>query len=126
MIDHMGIQVADVETSLAFYLRAFEPIGMREVIRFPHGDTFVVGLSGTDGIPSFWLSQATGPEARELHLAFRAADRRAVDAVHDAAVTAGVEVLHSPREWPEYHPGYYAVFLRDLDGHNVEAVYHGG
>jgi catechol 2,3-dioxygenase-like lactoylglutathione lyase family enzyme len=126
MIDHVGIQVADVETSLAFYLRTFEPIGIREVIRFPHGDTFVVGLSGTDGIPSFWLSQATGSEARELHLAFRAADRRAVDAVHDAAVTAGVEVLHVPREWPEYHPGYYGVFLRDLDGHNVEAVYHGG
>jgi catechol 2,3-dioxygenase-like lactoylglutathione lyase family enzyme len=126
MIDHIGIQVADVETSLAFYLRTFEQIGMREVVRFPHGDAFVVGLSGTDGIPSFWLSQATGSEARELHLAFRAADRRAVDAVHDAAVTAGVEVLHAPREWPEYHPGYYGVFLRDLDGHNVEAVYHGG
>jgi catechol 2,3-dioxygenase-like lactoylglutathione lyase family enzyme len=126
MIDHIGIQVADVETSLAFYLRTFEPIGMREVARFPHGDAFVVGLSGTDGIPSFWLSQATGSEARELHLAFRAADRRAVDAVHDAAVTAGVEVLHAPREWPEYHPGYYGVFLRDLDGHNVETVYHGG
>ena len=38
---------------------------------------------------------------------------------------AGVEVLHAPREWPEYHPGYYAVFLRDPDGHNVEAVHHG-
>jgi catechol 2,3-dioxygenase-like lactoylglutathione lyase family enzyme len=126
MIDHMGIQVADVETSLAFYLHTFEPIGMREVVRFPHGDTFVVGLSGTDGVPNFWLSPATGSESRELHLAFRAADRRAVDAVHDAAVTAGVEVLHAPREWPEYHPGYYGVFLRDLDGHNVEAVYHGG
>jgi catechol 2,3-dioxygenase-like lactoylglutathione lyase family enzyme len=126
MIDHMGIQVADVEASLAFYLRTFAPIGMREAIRFPNGDTFVVGLSGADGVPNFWLSQATGPEARELHLAFRAADRHAVDAVHKAAVTAGVEVLHAPREWPEYHPGYYGVFLRDLDGHNVEAVHHGG
>src|SRR5450631_2026262 len=126
MIDHIGIQVADVETSLAFYLRTFEPLGMHEVMRFPHGDAFVVGLSGTDGVANFWLSQATGSEARELHLAFRAADRRAVDAVHDAAVTAGVEVLHAPREWPEYHPGYYGVFLRDLDGHNVEAVHHGG
>ena len=47
-----------------------------------------------------------------------------VDAVHAAAVEAGYEVLHAPREWPEYHPGYYAVFLRDLDGHNVEAVTH--
>ena len=126
MIDHLGIQVADVEASLDFYLRAFAPIGMREVARFPNGDSFVVGLSGADGFPHFWLSQATGSEARELHLAFRAADRDTVDAVHKAAVTAGAEVLHAPREWPEYHPGYYGVFLRDLDGHNVEAVHHGG
>jgi catechol 2,3-dioxygenase-like lactoylglutathione lyase family enzyme len=126
MIDHIGIQVADVEASLAFYLRTFAPIGIRERMRFPHGDAFVVGLSGPDSIPDFWLSPATGAEARELHLAFRATDRHAVDAVHDAAVTAGAEVLHAPREWPEYHPGYYGVFLRDLDGHNVEAVYHGG
>ncbi len=60
-----------------------------------------------------------------MHLAFRAPDRRSVDAVHDAAVSAGTEVLHVPREWPEYHAGYYGVFLRDLDGHNVEAVHHG-
>ena len=38
---------------------------------------------------------------------------------------AGAEVLHAPREFPEYHPGYYGVFLRDPDGHNVEAVHHG-
>lgn len=126
MIDHIGVQVADVPASLAFYLRAFESIGMREAMRIPVGDSFVVGLSGPDGIPSFWLSPAAAAETRELHLAFRAADRAAVDAVHRAAVAAGVEVLHAPREWPEYHPGYYAVFLRDLDGHNVEAVCHGG
>ncbi len=58
-------------------------------------------------------------------MAFPAPDRAAVDAVHEAAVAGGVEVLHAPREWPEYHPGYYAVFLRDPDGHNVEAVHHG-
>jgi len=55
---------------------------------------------------------------------FAAASREEVDAVHAAAVAAGAEVLHAPREWPEYHPGYYAVFLRDPDGHNVEAVVH--
>jgi catechol 2,3-dioxygenase-like lactoylglutathione lyase family enzyme len=125
MLDHIGVQVADVEASLAFYLRAFAAIGMREAMRFPVGDSFVVGLSGPDRPPDFWLSPAAGTEARELHIAFRAPDRAAVDAVHDAAVDAGVEVLHAPREWPEYHAGYYGVFLRDLDGHNVEAVYHG-
>lgn len=125
MLDHIGLQVADVESSLAFYLRVFAPIGMREVMRFPLGDAFVVGLAGPDGTPNFWLAPAAGAEARELHLAFRAADRQAVDAVHQAAVAAGAEILHAPREWPEYHPGYYGVFVRDLDGHNVEAVHHG-
>jgi catechol 2,3-dioxygenase-like lactoylglutathione lyase family enzyme len=125
MFDHMGIQVADVDESLAFYLRVFAPIGMHEAMRIPHQGSFVVGLAGADGFPGFWLSPATGAETRPVHLAFRANDRAAVDAVHDAAAAAGVEVLHAPREWPEYHPGYYAVFLRDLDGHNVEAVHHG-
>ncbi|HEX8627649.1 MAG TPA: VOC family protein [Catenuloplanes sp.] len=126
MLDHVGVQVADVAASLDFYLRTFAPIGLREVMRFPHGDSFVVGMAGPDGAPDFWLSPTPGTETRELHLALRAADRQSVDAVHDAAVAAGVEVLHAPREWPEYHPGYYAVFLRDPDGHNVEAVHHGG
>ena len=125
MIDHIGVQVADVEASLSFYLASFGPLGMREVMRFPNGESFVVGLAGPDGIPRFWLSAGTGPETRELHLSFRAADRAVVHAVHEAAQNAGAEVLHSPREWPEYHAGYYAVFLRDPDGHNVEAVCHG-
>jgi catechol 2,3-dioxygenase-like lactoylglutathione lyase family enzyme len=126
MIDHIGVQVSDVAASLVFYLRTFAPIGMREVMRFPVGDSFVVGLAGPEGIPDFWLSPAADAEDRELHVAFRAADRRSVDAVHEAAIGAGSEVLHAPREWPEYHPGYYGVFLRDPDGHNVEAVHHGG
>ena len=125
MLDHIGLQAQDVEASLAFYLRTFAAIGMREVMRFPAGDSIVAGLSGPDGTATFWLSPPTGNETRELHVAFRAPDRAAVDAVHEAAVAAGVEVLHAPREWPEYHPGYYAVFLRDPDGHNVEAVHHG-
>jgi catechol 2,3-dioxygenase-like lactoylglutathione lyase family enzyme len=74
MIDHLGVQVADVAASLDFYLRAFGPIGMREAMRFPDGDTFVVGLGGADGIPCFWLSRAAGSETRELHVAFRAAE----------------------------------------------------
>ncbi|MFC5994710.1 VOC family protein [Pseudonocardia hispaniensis] len=125
MLDHVGIQVSDVEASLAFYLAAFAPLGMREAMRFAQGDAVVVGLAGADGAPEFWLGPAAGAEVRELHLAFRAPDRAAVDAVHEAALAAGAEVLHAPREWPEYHPGYYGVFLRDPDGHNVEAVHHG-
>ncbi len=125
MLDHLGLQVRDVTASLEFYLRAFAPVGRREAMWFPDGDGIVVGLSGPDGVPDFWLSPARRAETRELHVAFRAPDRAAVDAVHAAAAAAGAEILHAPREWPEYHPGYYAVFLRDPDGHNVEAVHHG-
>ena len=100
MLDHIGLQAGDVEASLAFYLRTIAAVGMREAMRFPAGDSIVVGLSGPDGIATFWLSPPHGNETRELHVAFRAPDRAAVDAVHEAAVAAGVEVLHAPREWP--------------------------
>jgi catechol 2,3-dioxygenase-like lactoylglutathione lyase family enzyme len=128
MFDHVGIQVADVEKSARFYVTVFAPIGMREAMRFEaleHIGGLVVGLSGPDGIPKFWLSPALRPEDREAHIAFTAPDRATVDAVYEKAVAAGTEVLHEPKEWPIYHPGYYGVFLRDPDGHNVEAVYHG-
>ncbi|HVV07764.1 VOC family protein [Amycolatopsis sp.] len=125
MLDHLGVQAGDVDAAAAFYIRVFAPIGMREAMRFPAGDSSVVALAAGQSGPQFWLSPATGGETRELHVAFAAPSRAAVDDVHEAAVAAGVEVLHAPREWPEYHPGYYAVFLRDPDGHNVEAVHHG-
>jgi catechol 2,3-dioxygenase-like lactoylglutathione lyase family enzyme len=125
LLDHLMVQVADVEASLAFSLRTFAALGLREALRYPVGDSWAVGLSGKDGFPDLWLRPAGGTETRELHLALRAPDRAAVDAVHAAAVSAGVQVLHVPRLWPEYHPGYYGVFLRDLDGHDVEAVHHG-
>lgn len=125
MLDHVGVQVADVEASGRFYTSVFAPIGLREAVRIPVGESAVLGFAGRDGVPDLWISAAERPDDRELHLALQAPDREAVDAVHAAAVAAGATVLHEPREWPEYHPGYYAVFLRDPDGHNVEAVHHG-
>jgi catechol 2,3-dioxygenase-like lactoylglutathione lyase family enzyme len=128
MFDHLGIHAADVPAAEQWYLTVLGPIGLTEVMRFdgPDGTAMAVGL-GYPNRPFFWLSpvlEGEGP-AREDHIAFMAKSRADVDAVHGAAVEAGAEVLHEPREWPEYHPGYYAVFLRDLDGHNVEAVVHG-
>jgi catechol 2,3-dioxygenase-like lactoylglutathione lyase family enzyme len=125
MLDHLGVQAADVDAALDFYMRAFAPLGIREIMRHPVDGGFAVGLGGPDGFPHFWLSPGRRAETREIHIAFSAPDRAAVDSVHDAAVAMGAEVLHAPREFPEYHPGYYGVFLRDLDGHNVEAVHHG-
>ena len=121
MIDHIVLQVSDVETSAAFYTDVFGPVGLSTVMSFEH----VVGL-GWDQKPFLWLWPAEHAETREIHLALAAQSRAAVDAVHAAAVAAGVEVLHEPRLWPEYHERYYGVFLRDPDGHNVEAVCHSG
>jgi catechol 2,3-dioxygenase-like lactoylglutathione lyase family enzyme len=123
MLDHLGVQVADVDASLDSYLRPFASIGPRELMRYPVGNSFVVGLGGPDDHPDIWSSAGPGVGTREVDLALRAPDRAAV---HEVAVAAGAEVLHAPREWPEYHPGYYGVFLRDPDGHDLEAVHHGG
>jgi catechol 2,3-dioxygenase-like lactoylglutathione lyase family enzyme len=59
MLDHIGLQVQDVEKSLDFYLRTFAAIGMHEAMRFPYGETVVVGLAGPDGVPVFWLGPPT-------------------------------------------------------------------
>ena len=125
MLDHIGVPVADIETSLRFYLRVFTPLGFTEAMRYETDELTVVGLAGADGFPHFWLNSRGEAAPDELHLAFTAPDRESVLAVHRAAQEAGAEVLHEPKEWPEYHPGYFAVFVRDPDGNNVEAVTHG-
>ncbi len=132
-MDHLGFPVADLMRTIGFYTGVFGPLGLHEVTRFPIPGGTLVGLAYADDRPFLWFSADAGtPEgesrgggvSQELHLALAAPDVVAVDQVHQAAVELGVEVLHSPRVWPEYHPGYYAVFLRDPDGHNVEAVTH--
>jgi len=126
VLDHLGIPCADPEAALRFYLAAFAPLGFREAVRFgtPAGPVIGIAGAGADGVPHFWLAPHAGRTEGEVHVAFTAPDRAAVDAVHAAAVAAGFEVLHAPRVWPEYHPGYYGTFLRDPDGNNVEAVHH--
>ena len=59
------------------------------------------------------------------HIMLGADDIAASKAFYDAALAAGAESLHAPRLWPEYHPGYFGAFVRDPDGNNVEAVFHG-
>ncbi len=123
MLDHLGIQVTDVAASAEFYDQVLAPLGGRRMLEFTMERGQVVGY-GTDR-PTFWLGPVTNSgDNRELHVAFPAPDRAAVIAFHDAAVAAGVEILHAPREFPEYHEHYFGAFVRDLDGNNVEAVCH--
>ena len=71
----------------------------------------------------FWISSG-GPNRPAIHIAFRAADRAAVDAFHAAALAAGGIDNGGPGVRPHYHPHYYGAFVRDPDGHNIEAVCH--
>jgi catechol 2,3-dioxygenase-like lactoylglutathione lyase family enzyme len=120
MLDHVSIQCADVTASAAFYDAVLGALGGGRVLDF--GEVIGYGIGGQ---PVFWLGpQATGEGFRETHLAFSAPDRAGVNAFFAAAVGIGAEVLHEPRAWPEYHPGYYGGFVRDPDGNNVEAVSH--
>jgi catechol 2,3-dioxygenase-like lactoylglutathione lyase family enzyme len=119
VLDHLGIQCADLPRSVAFYETVLAPLGFRKMMDFG----VAVGF-GADA-PAFWLGKLDeGAGWREDHIAFVANDRAAVHAFFDAAVGTGAEVLHEPREWPEYHAGYYGAFVRDPDGNNVEAVCH--
>jgi catechol 2,3-dioxygenase-like lactoylglutathione lyase family enzyme len=121
MLDHVGIQCADVAASAAFYDAVLAPLGGERIMDF--GQAVGYGLPPH---PLFWIGQqTTGDGFRESHLAFTASDRAAVRAFFDAAVLAGAEVLHAPQVWPEYHENYYGAFVRDPDGNNVEAVSHG-
>jgi catechol 2,3-dioxygenase-like lactoylglutathione lyase family enzyme len=120
MLDHVSIQCADIAASAAFYDSVLAALGGARVMDFG----MAIGYA-TDAKPDFWIgAQQTGDGFRESHIAFSAVDQSAVDAFFLAATTAGAEVLHAPRLWPEYHPGYYGAFVRDPDGNNIEAVCH--
>ncbi|WP_223773085.1 VOC family protein [Streptomyces sp. 135] len=119
MLDHIALQVNDGAASAAFYDVVLAPLGGER--KKQYGENISFGVTGHP----LWLVPVSAPSpTRELHIAFAAPDRAAVDAFYAAALTAGAEVLHAPRLWPEYHESYYGAFVRDPDGHNVEAVCH--
>jgi catechol 2,3-dioxygenase-like lactoylglutathione lyase family enzyme len=120
MLDHVGIQCADLDRATAFYDSVLATLGASRLMDFGEA----IGY-GRDRKPDFWVSRlATGEPNREIHVAFSAPNRAAVTAWFEAARRAGAEVLHEPRLWPEYHPAYFGAFVRDPDGNNVEAVCH--
>lgn len=122
MIDHLGIQCNDVAVSAAFYDAVLAPLGGQRLME-PHPGVIGYGIAP---VANLWLGPVSDDATgwREDHIAFVAESRAAVQAFFDAAVAAGAEVLHAPKEWPIYHPGYFGAFVRDPDGNNVEAVCH--
>jgi catechol 2,3-dioxygenase-like lactoylglutathione lyase family enzyme len=116
VIDHIILRVSDLEDSKAFYEKALQPLGYEVLMSFPES----VGM-GLGGKPDFWLRKGSPGDA--AHVAF-ATDRDTVDAFHAAALAAGGSDNGGPGVREVYHPNYYAAFVLDPDGHNIEAVSH--
>lgn len=125
MIDHLGISVTDFAASKAFYLKALAPLGVGVVMNVPKeesgGPSDFTGF-GSDGNPFFWIGQGTAPQG--MHLCLTAKTRAEVDAFYKAALVAGARDNGPPGVREHYHPNYYAAFVIDLNGVNLEAVCH--
>jgi catechol 2,3-dioxygenase-like lactoylglutathione lyase family enzyme len=124
MIDHVGFPVSDYARSKAFYERALAPLGytlVMEVQQNEH-DAKAAGF-GANGKANFWIGGEGGLE-RALHIAIAAKDRASVDAFYRTAIGAGAKDNGAPGIRAHYHPNYYAAFVLDPDGHNIEAVCH--
>ena len=125
MIDHTGVGVSDFERSKAFYSAALGAIGYAKLLEFgPEitGSTSVAGF-GEPPKPDFWI-HAGAPNVPPIHIAFRVPTRALVQAFHAAALAAGGTDNGAPGLRAHYHPDYYGAFVRDPDGHNIEAVCH--
>ena len=120
LIDHLQLVVKDLAASRRFYHAAFGALG--------------IPLGGELDDHAFWYDElfvsskdsqaAVGKLTGRVHLAFQAESREIVDKFYKAALAAGGRDNGKPGERP-YHPGYYACFVLDPDGNNIEAVYHG-
>lgn len=122
IIDHVTVGVEDLERSRDFYLRALEPLGFSEY--GPWREDVRDTSFGADGENDFAISEHY-PATGSAHVAFAADSREQVDAFHAAALAAGGTDNGAPGPRPEYSAGYYGAFVIDLDGNNVEAVFHG-
>jgi catechol 2,3-dioxygenase-like lactoylglutathione lyase family enzyme len=117
MYDHIGLKVRDLDGAVRFYRAALEPLG--------HGlcsqDASCAGFGPPDA-PALWLYPDKDATRAATHVAFRAADRSAVDRFHAAGIRAGGLDHGKPGLRTDYGPKYYAAFLLDPDGNNIEAV----
>lgn len=114
MFDHVGLRVRDLQIARHFYCAALAPLGY---VQDDSGTGF-----GPKGAPSLWLHEAGSEETSRTHLAFVAPTREAVRCFHRAGLEAGAKENGEPGPRPDYGPAYFAAFLIDPDGNNVEAV----
>jgi catechol 2,3-dioxygenase-like lactoylglutathione lyase family enzyme len=118
MLDHVTANVGDLEQAKRFYAQTLAPLGYSLQMEFESGAGFGTG----EGIPDFWLGSSSQRGA--THVAFGAVDRATVDAFYEAATAAGAKDNGPPGLRPHYHESYYAAYVHDPDGNNIEAVSH--
>lgn len=125
MLDHVGLAVRDVARSRAFYEQALAPLGYRVLGAILPEETASGGFPVLFGVdePDFVIADNERP-GEGNHVAFRAESRAQVDAFHAAALAAGGRDNGGPGLRPQYGLNYYAGFVLDPDGFNVEAVCH--
>lgn len=125
MLDHVGIPVSDFMRSKGFYLKVLTTLGyglVLEVASEETGGNSHAGF-GPPGKPHFWIGSGK-PIQGQVHFAYVAKNRAAVQAFHKAAIAAGGKDNGAPGLRPHYHDHYYGAFVFDPDGHNIEAVCH--
>jgi catechol 2,3-dioxygenase-like lactoylglutathione lyase family enzyme len=118
MIDHLELLVADLPRATDFFRQALGPLGYAV-----HVEGAPRGFGASRDRLDFWLNQG-GPSTPRPHLAFHCTSRALVDDSHRAALAAGGTDNGAPRILEHIHPTYYAAFVRDPDGHNIEFVCH--
>jgi catechol 2,3-dioxygenase-like lactoylglutathione lyase family enzyme len=118
LLDHVGVNVSDLDAARSFYVAALEPLGIRPVMEF---EGIAAGFGDGDK-PYFWIAKRD-PATPSAHIAFGTRDRAVVDAFHAAAIAAGGTDNGEPGP-REYHEDYYGAFVLDPDGNNIEAVCH--
>ncbi|WP_226647088.1 VOC family protein [Microbulbifer variabilis] len=118
MLDHIRIPVGDFARSREFYRQALACLGYELVMEFDHSAGF-----GWADKPEFWIRD-DGPSNAQLHIAFRAEEREVVRDFYRAALAAGGTDNGVPDIYEEYHPDYYAAYVLDPDGNNLEVVCH--
>lgn len=121
MIDHFEIKVDKFERCVEFYEGVLNPLGIE--LKWSDESAAGYGEFGDDERVLFLIEK--GVPASALHIAFKAADESAVKRFHKAGCKVGCQCNGKPGPRPDYSPGYYAAFLYDPDGNNVEAVFRG-
>jgi catechol 2,3-dioxygenase-like lactoylglutathione lyase family enzyme len=118
IVDHVLFVVEDLDASRRLYTAALAPLGYVEL--HVHGDGVHYGAEDLDDFAIYRGSSVTTAS----HVAFAAEDRTAVDLFFDGAMSNGATMRGEPGVWTQYSDRYYAAFVNDLHGNNVEAVWH--